>query len=328
MSDIQTAEVATLNPRERTSQFSSIISEGFSSRWSVEQIGGVAQRTARISWARADGVSITRSQMTPLRLVNHCPAWHRSRKLYISTADQITAVTVPGAPTVYVYPGDFIILPSDMPTEWAVTKDYDHSCLVIDEEIFRAHVPGIHELIARPLAFDFSLKSIMRDMIDSAWAMSCAGMFDTAGPRLARSFLELLSIATLTRNSAPEDEERTLYKALEARRIQVKNFIEKHYHEPELSVGKIARGLRLSPRYVQLAFAQEDLTPSQYMREVRLNASARLLSDERQDRKSITEICFDCGFNSSSHFSTQFRRHFGMSPRRYRSEARGFAKSS
>lgn len=321
MMEIQTSEVDNLDLDERSSRLSSIISEGFSSRWSAESLGGITHRPARISWARADGISVTKSQMTPLRLVNNCPPRHRSRKFYFSTADQITIVAVPGKAPIHVYPGDFIILSSDTPTKWTMTKDYDHACLVIDEELFRLHVPDYETLVGRALRLDFSLKSILGGMIDSAWMMSRAGVFDIAGPRLARSFLELLSIAALAQTPEPEDETRSPCNALDVRRVQVKNYVEKYYHRPDLSVGEIARGLRLSPRYVQLAFAREDTTPSDYIRQVRLGASARMLTDERLLHKSITEICFGCGFNSSSHFSTQFRRQFGTSPRRYRSDA-------
>jgi AraC-like DNA-binding protein len=33
------------------------------------------------------------------------------------------------------------------------------------------------------------------------------------------------------------------------------------------------------------------------------------------DARSITAIAFDHGFNSSAHFSTMFRRKYGVSPR-------------
>ena len=35
----------------------------------------------------------------------------------------------------------------------------------------------------------------------------------------------------------------------------------------------------------------------------------------RGEGRSITTIAFDHGFNSSAHFSTMFRRKYGVSPR-------------
>lgn len=58
--------------------------------------------------------------------------------------------------------------------------------------------------------------------------------------------------------------------------------------------------------------------PLAYLRKCRLNACARLLRDPQWAKSSITEICFACGFSSSAHFSTEFKRTFGLSPREYR----------
>ena len=35
---------------------------------------------------------------------------------------------------------------------------------------------------------------------------------------------------------------------------------------------------------------------------------------------SISEICFQNGFNSASHFSKEFKRMYGESPKNYRAE--------
>ena len=83
----------------------------------------------------------------------------------------------------------------------------------------------------------------------------------------------------------------------------------------------IARELQVSQRYLQLAFCADDTSPSAYLRKCRLDACARLLRDPRWHKRSITEIGFACGFNSSAHLSTEFRRTFGVSPREYRRAA-------
>ena len=44
-------------------------------------------------------------------------------------------------------------------------------------------------------------------------------------------------------------------------------------------------------------------------------SAARLRRIAKGDGRSITSIAFDHGFNSSAHFSTMFRRKYGVSPR-------------
>ena len=56
-------------------------------------------------------------------------------------------------------------------------------------------------------------------------------------------------------------------------------------------------------------------TLSDYVVEMRLGVAARKLVDTTD---SISEICYDCGFNTLSNFNHLFRKHKGCSPREFR----------
>ncbi|WP_432737520.1 helix-turn-helix transcriptional regulator [Maridesulfovibrio sp. FT414] len=58
-------------------------------------------------------------------------------------------------------------------------------------------------------------------------------------------------------------------------------------------------------------------TPARWIRERRLSWAAQLI---RNSRKNITEISFESGYDSLSHFSSLFRKRYGMTPSEYRSE--------
>ncbi len=58
-----------------------------------------------------------------------------------------------------------------------------------------------------------------------------------------------------------------------------------------------------------------DMTPSEYIVNYRLRQVKRLLTET--DREVI-EICYACGFESSSYFYKVFRRNTGMTPSKYR----------
>ncbi len=51
---------------------------------------------------------------------------------------------------------------------------------------------------------------------------------------------------------------------------------------------------------------------SRYLNEIRIGYACKLLLE--QDRKSITEICFECGYNNLSNFHIQFRKLKHVSP--------------
>ena len=58
-------------------------------------------------------------------------------------------------------------------------------------------------------------------------------------------------------------------------------------------------------------------TFTQFVNEFRIIHACKLLVEETD---SITDICFDCGFNNFSNFSRSFRRTTGKSPSEYRKD--------
>jgi len=142
-------------------------------------------------------------------------------------------------------------------------------------------------------------------------------MLTQTGPKLVRSFLDTLSLVPRCRAEPRQCPKTTL----EIRKKQIKAFIDKNYACPSLSVAFVAERLQLSSRYIQMVFAADGQCPSEYLRSIRLAACARLLRDPACRDRSITQVSFDCGFNSSAHFSTEFRRMYGLTPRDYRRTA-------
>ena len=59
------------------------------------------------------------------------------------------------------------------------------------------------------------------------------------------------------------------------------------------------------------------------MLELRLQRARAMVMDPRNDRLKVGEIASLCGFNEVPYFNRCFRRRFGASPTRYRSQERG-----
>ena len=51
-----------------------------------------------------------------------------------------------------------------------------------------------------------------------------------------------------------------------------------------------------------------------YIRNVRMEQAARLL---KENKSNISEIAYAVGFANQAHFSTTFKKHFGMTPKDY-----------
>jgi AraC-like DNA-binding protein len=79
-----------------------------------------------------------------------------------------------------------------------------------------------------------------------------------------------------------------------------------------ISLQQLARHCHVSPFHFSRIFkAIMNISPHQYLTEVRLNHAKVLLSTTD---KSISDIAFACGFNNAEHFSTAYRYRFHTTP--------------
>ena len=56
------------------------------------------------------------------------------------------------------------------------------------------------------------------------------------------------------------------------------------------------------------------LSTSEFIRNIRLEQAARLLKEQKIN---ITQVAYTVGFSNLAHFSTIFRKHFGVAPSEY-----------
>ena len=57
------------------------------------------------------------------------------------------------------------------------------------------------------------------------------------------------------------------------------------------------------------------LTPQKYLRKLQMRMASRALVYTEQP---LADVALRCGFSDQSHFTREFRRHFGRTPREYR----------
>ncbi len=94
-----------------------------------------------------------------------------------------------------------------------------------------------------------------------------------------------------------------------------RDFIEASFLEP-IGLSRIAEAAELSPHHLLRLFKRVyGETPHQLVTKKRLEHARFLL--EHTDR-SVTDICFDIGFESLGSFSTLFKTQLGVSPAYYR----------
>jgi AraC-like DNA-binding protein len=124
---------------------------------------------------------------------------------------------------------------------------------------------------------------------------------------------QLMDMLALTLLSAEGDMPAAEGAVQQARLRSVQQWLEAHIKDPDLSLERVASANFMSLRYLHLLFERCDMSASEWIWSRRLQLAYDGLA--RGDGRSITSVAFDHGFNSSAHFSTMFRRKYGVSPR-------------
>jgi AraC-like DNA-binding protein len=109
---------------------------------------------------------------------------------------------------------------------------------------------------------------------------------------------------------------------------RIKAHVQRHLRDPSLSISSIVAAVGLSSDHVCRLFREEPLSLSRLIWQQRLDACRRDLIDPRLATCSISDIAFSWGFNDAAHFSHTFRKHAGVSPREWRSQALQSGKRS
>ena len=108
----------------------------------------------------------------------------------------------------------------------------------------------------------------------------------------------------------------------ESRVNRVLDYIDRSL-EKKLSLEELARVASFSPFHFHRIFkCMVGETLNDYIRRIKLEKAANILA--HNERTSITEIAFDCGFSSSAVFARAFKENFGMSASEWRRD--GFMK--
>ncbi len=99
-------------------------------------------------------------------------------------------------------------------------------------------------------------------------------------------------------------DEQFLQKAMDV--------VEQNLSDPEFSTERFAQRVAMSRMQLHRKLrALTDHSAHEFVRTYRLKRAAQLL---RHQASTVTEICYDVGFNSLSHFSKAFREQFEQSP--------------
>lgn len=84
-------------------------------------------------------------------------------------------------------------------------------------------------------------------------------------------------------------------------------------YNSHFTLKEVAAELNMSPSNLVTIFKQRTgFTPKAYQNSIKLQAAAEMLKE-----KSVTEVCYDLGFENISYFIKLFKEYYGETPKQY-----------
>ena len=96
---------------------------------------------------------------------------------------------------------------------------------------------------------------------------------------------------------------------------RVMKAISKNLDDNDFGVEELAKEVGLSRTHLQRKMKEQTgLNVAEFIRNIRLEQAARLL---REQKINVSQVAYSVGFSNLAHFSTVFKKHFGLTPTEY-----------
>lgn len=222
---------------------------------------------------------------------------------------------------VVLRPGDWSVYDTEKPYVVTNPAHVTHMVMLLPRERLRGFGVPIDVLTVRRFCGRSGAGRRAFDLL--AGCFDDAGELDAAQARSAADDLAgMIELAMLERAGIASD--RSLGERM---RDRILAYIDANLGDPQMTLDRVAGAVGCSKRYLHKLFRDEGETLNAHIWQARLARIREDLSAPALRGRSITEIAFGWGFNSSTHFSRSFRERYGISPRGYRALAARSAAS-
>lgn len=202
-------------------------------------------------------------------------------------------------------PGSACLVSTDEPFAMAMGDGSHGLILTISYEEIRHRLNRYH-LPPQPLDLTAGLGGVAGAVANTLYTQRDA-LTDSQFDVVAEQLVDLLCMQIL--GEPPSTPNHLSQVEATARR-----YISGHAGDPELTGARVAAALGWSLRQLQLAFSAAGTTPSEVIREQRLQIARDRLRNPAYRHRSVADIAADLGFGSVSSFTKAFRRRFGTTP--------------
>ena len=278
--------------------------DGFDAELRLGRVGAL-----QIALVRSDGARVERTRRHAARA--------RERQLGILVILSGEGVWSHSGQEGTLSAGDVVICDNTRPMSCRYGGPVSGVTLRPNEAVLRSRLPFVDDLCGARLPGNAGLTRAVAAIAGCLAEQAAAVRPTEYSLAMANHFVDVLatSCAMARGGAAPVDA------LMPARRAVVRQFVEAHLASPDLTPRLVAEAAGISPRYLRLLMAEEGERVSALILRRRLEECARQLASPLWRERTITDIAFSWGFNSTAHFARVFKQRFGLAPSDYRRAA-------
>jgi AraC family transcriptional activator of tynA and feaB len=214
-------------------------------------------------------------------------------------------------------PGDSAFIDGTRRFDLLFVDDMQLVCIQVPRRLLAARLGRIDARTCMPLSDTPGVGALLRSYL-TAVGDNIADIPGAQYEAVAENLCDLIGIAA---GAAPRTLENGPAALRAAQRQAVMAYIRTMSADPELSPGGAARHFRCSVRTLHGLFEGAGTTFGRYLREQRLLACYRALTEAARRDETVAQIAFAAGFNDLSYFHRRFRERFGVTPDAARRDA-------
>jgi AraC-like DNA-binding protein len=217
--------------------------------------------------------------------------------------------------------GDLVLLGPNLPHTWtgkAIENENFEAIVIQFSKEFIGAFLGFDEAQLIKTLFENSNRGISFEA-NSKWVESIKSLTELDGMDKIMRLISVLHELSQTNYKliAPNTFHTIVSKKSELRINEVCLFIQKNFNSA-ISLKQVANQIYLTEsNFCKFFKKATGKTYSDYLNEIRINEAARLLL---QTDKTISQISFECGFESLSYFNRVFLKKKSQTPSVFRNE--------
>ncbi len=288
-------------------------------------VGRTGDGAGYTGWLRQldlGGLSLTDVGSDPVRVVR-APRMLVGNQddFYLLSIAQEDSSSLNGNVRSHLHRGDAVLLDSTAPFQLSADEFAHHLVLTLPRTDVARVTPVSRERVGRRIAAQNPVLRVLRATIKEIYAN---------GERLDSDLLpELGNVLRELTFSVLRSDELTDQAGVngllghQAQLLRMRDFIQRHLAEPDLSAKAVAAAFGVSVRYVEIVFRESGTSPARYIRSTRMEEARRNLASPQRRQRPIAAIARSVGIENPTVFTRMFRHFYDVTPSEYRQSQAG-----